>query len=158
MEERSILVLGVGNLLLGDEGVGVHVAQQLAEESLPEFMEVVDGGTGGFHLIPVMESFPYVVLIDATIDGRQPGTVTLLKPRFASDYPPSLSAHDVGLKDLISSLYLIGKVPEVYLITVSITGVQPMTLELSEPVKEAIPEVKKKISRILKELELAAIT
>jgi hydrogenase maturation protease len=135
------LVLGVGNLLMGDEGVGVVALRHLQEAGLAERAELVDGGTGGFHLLELFLENPKLILIDAAADGRAPGTVSLLRPRFARDFPPSLSAHDIGLKDLIESAALLGRLPEVQLITISVTNVSSLGLELSSPVAAALPEV-----------------
>jgi len=139
--KKNILVMGIGNLLLGDEGIGVQVAQHLENKPTPEYVDVLDGGTGGFHLLEQMESYDHVIIVDATMDDDPPGTVKVIEPVFAHDYPPSLSAHDVGLKDLIGSLYLLGKVPKVYLVIVSIKMIQPMTMDLSPPVMECIPVI-----------------
>lgn len=152
MHKPEILVLGIGNLLLGDEGIGVHVAQLLDRDQAFDQADVLDGGTGGFHLLETLESYPAVIIVDATMDKDPPGTVKLIQPRFAHDYPPSLSAHDVGLKDLIGSLYLLGKVPKVYLVVVSIEGIQPMTMDLSEDVVNSIPIVKETINDVIKEM------
>ncbi|MCA6079191.1 hydrogenase maturation protease [Fulvivirga sedimenti] len=149
----KILVLGIGNLLLGDEGVGVQAVQYMEKLDLPPDIDVLDGGTGGFHLLEIIQSYPTVIIIDATIDGQPAGAISILEPYFASDYPPSLSAHDVGLKDLIGSLYLLGKVPKVYLLTVSIEGIQPMTMNLSEPVQnnlEKIAEVARELVSVIR--------
>jgi len=139
IDDNKILILGVGNLLLGDEGVGIHAISALSKRPISHEVRLLDGGTGGFHLLSEIEDYEEVIIIDATMDGQQAGTVSVIKPKFASDYPPSLSAHDVGLKDLISALYLLGKVPQVTLIVVSITGIQPMRITLSDEVHEAIP-------------------
>ena len=69
-----------------------------------------------------------------------------MKPRFASDFPPTLTAHDIGLKDLIESAALLGDRPEVDLITISIGKLSSMTLELSEPVKAALPKIQQLVS------------
>ncbi len=148
-DHSEILILGIGNLLLGDEGIGVQVVQQLEKNKLFNDTDTLDGGTGGFHLLGKLEEYPFVIIIDATMDNDPPGTVKIIEPRFAHDYPPSLSAHDVGLKDLIGSLYLLGKVPKVYLVVVSIDGIQPMTMNLSDEVKSSIPDVIKAIEKIL---------
>ncbi len=144
--------MGIGNLLLGDEGIGVHVAQHLEKSSASTRFDVLDGGTGGFHLLEKMESYPHVIIVDATMDEDPAGTIKVIEPVFAHDYPPSLSAHDVGLKDLIGSLYLLGNVPKVYLVIISITGIQPMTMELSEPVKNSVPHVLDTIEKISEEI------
>ncbi len=145
----SILVLGVGNVLMGDEGVGVHAAWQLQRQPLPPGVSVVDGGTGGFHLLSYLQDYETVILIDATMDGELPGTVALLEPRYTSDFPRSLSAHDIGLRDLIESAALLGPLPRTFLITVSIDTVQPTGPHLSGAVDAALPRVTELVSSIL---------
>jgi len=145
------LVLGVGNLLLGDEGIGVLVAQKLAETGLAAKADIVDGGTGGFQLLSPLQEHARVIMIDAAADGRPPGTITLLKPRFASDFPRSLSAHDIGLRDLVESASLLGDLPRIDLVTISIERVPAMGLDLSEPVREALPRVAEIVRRLVEE-------
>ena len=146
-----ILVLGIGNYLMGDEGVGVHAVQALSKVPLPEGVDIMDGGTGSFDLMPVMAQYPLVILIDATMDGRPPGTVEVLRPRFSADFPLVLSAHDVGLKDMIEALEFKGELPEIILITVSIAGMKPMDITLSDEVKKSLPEVVRRVKALVKE-------
>jgi len=148
-DSKPTLVLGVGNLLMGDEGVGVHAARQLASEPLPSTVEVLDGGTGGFHLLSLFKEYDPIILIDATQDGDPPGTVKLVKPKFASDFPRTLSAHDIGLRDLLETAQLLGPLPTLYLITVSIGELQEMSVELSPSVSGAVEEVLRIIHGIL---------
>jgi hydrogenase maturation protease len=145
----SILVLGIGNLLMGDEGAGVHAAWALQRQPLPPGVTVVDGGTGGFHLLSYLQDYSTVILVDATMDGELPGTVSLLEPRYASDYPRSLSAHDIGLRDLIEAAALLGPLPRTFLVTVSIDTVQPTGPTLSAPVTAALPRVTELVTSIL---------
>lgn len=129
---------------MGDEGVGVSVARHIQERKrLPAGVTCVDGGTGGFHLLGMIQEARRVILIDATIDGKPPGTIARLQPRFSSEYPRTLTAHDIGLKDLLDSFYLLGdgKPPDVVLFTVSIPPLQEMKMELSPPVENAVPAV-----------------
>jgi hydrogenase maturation protease len=146
---KPALVLGVGNLLMGDEGVGVHAARQLASEPLPSTVEVLDGGTGGFHLLSLFKEYDPIILIDATQDGDPPGTVKLVKPKFASDFPRTLSAHDIGLRDLLETAQLLGPLPTLYLITVSIGELQEMSVELSPSVSGAVEEILRVVHGIL---------
>lgn len=139
--EDRILIMGVGNYLMGDEGVGVHVAQRLEAGSLPPRVDVVDGGTGGFHLLEYFENYPLVIMVDATLDDRAPGTVRKIRPRFASDFPPAMSTHDIGLKDMVSSLQLLGRMPEIHLFAVSIASIQQQGVELTPEVQSAVPEL-----------------
>ena len=134
---------------MGDEGVGVHAARALEREPLPPGVQLVDGGTGGFHLLPLLEGEAELVLVDATLDGRPPGTVRVLTPRFASDFPRSLGAHDVGLRDLIEAASLLGPLPLTHLVAVSIARVGPPGIELSPEVEAALPEVVRMVRRII---------
>lgn len=143
------LILGVGNYLMGDEGVGVHLAEQLSAEDLPEWAEVLDGGTGGFHLMGAMEQCPRIVIVDATLDGRPAGTIQLRRPRFSSDFPRAMSTHDIGLRDVLDGLSITGKMPDVYLYTISISDLQDLEIALSPPVESAMHEVKEEIKRLI---------
>lgn len=135
------LVLGIGNLLLGDEGVGVHVIRWLGEQAPLPGAVLLDGGTGGFHLLGAMQEARRIVLVDATDDGQPPGTISRLTPRYSADYPRGLSAHDIGLKDLLDAFHLLGDAPQVTLFTVSIDLPCGLGLELSPAVAAAVPEV-----------------
>ncbi|HRJ30677.1 MAG TPA: hydrogenase maturation protease [Cyclobacteriaceae bacterium] len=146
MERSSdTLILGVGNCLMGDEGLGVHLAQQLKKEIPAGFADVLDGGTAGFQLMEYIESYPRVILIDATLDGRPAGTIQLIRPKFASDFPKAMSTHEIGLKDLVESLTLLDRLPDVYLFVVSVKTIQPLSIDLSPEVLVVLPELKRGI-------------
>lgn len=136
-----MLILGIGNILMGDEGVGVEVVRALEKESLPANVECLDGGTGSFLLLEPMQNADRVILIDATIDGAETGTVRRLRPRFSTDYPRTLTAHDIGLKDLLDTFYLLGDEPDVTLFAVSIPPLQDMKFELSPELAPVVPRV-----------------
>jgi len=140
-KSNSILILGVGNYLMGDEGIGVHVMQEMAKIKLPEYVDILDGGTGGFLLLNCFEAYQTIIFVDATMDGKPAGTISLIRPKFASDFPSALSVHDVGLKDMIEAVYLMEEKPDLHLFTVSIEELVPMTIELSPDVKNAIPKI-----------------
>ena len=141
MAAPRILIMGVGNVLMGDEGVGVHAVRQLDARAWPAGVSLLDGGTGGFHLLAHFGTCDIVVMIDATLDGRPPGTVCVLEPRYASDFPRALSAHDIGLKDLVDSAAVLGMLPKVLLVTVSVATFQPMQLTMSQEVEASLPQV-----------------
>ena len=153
-KSNSILVMGVGNYLMGDEGIGVHVIQRMSKNSLPEYVDILDGGTGGFLLLSCFEVYPTIIFVDATMDGKPAGTVSLIRPKFASDFPSALSVHDVGLKDMIEAVYLMDHVPDIHLFTVSIEELNPMTVDLSKKVQEAIPKIIENILALSEELHL----
>ncbi|NPA68367.1 MAG: hydrogenase maturation protease [Chlorobi bacterium] len=152
--QNKLLVLGIGNYLMGDEGVGVHVIHALSKTKLPDRVDIIDGGTGSFDLMPILAKYPLVIFIDATMDGRPPGTIDVIYPKFAKDFPTVLSAHDVGLKDMIDALEFKGELPEIILLTISIKEMIPMTTELTEEIQKSIPEAVKRIKNILDKIKI----
>jgi len=153
-KSNSILVLGVGNYVMGDEGIGVHTIQELAKRELPSYIDILDGGTGGFLLLSYFEAYKTIIFIDATMDGKPEGTISLIRPKFASDFPSALSVHDVGLKDMIEAVYLMEKVPDIYLFTVSIEEINPMTIELNQKISDSIPNLINQILIQCKQLHI----
>ena len=147
------LVLGLGNVIMGDEGVGVHVVRALENHSLPSGVECLDGGTGGFILLEPLQNASRIILVDATDDGQPVGTVTRTKPQFSRDYPPTLTAHDIGVKDLLDAFYMQGGKRDVTLITVTIDPLQSISMDLSETVAKAADEA---VELIFAELQDAA--
>jgi hydrogenase maturation protease len=142
-------VLGLGNVIMGDEGIGVHVVRAIEKQKLPEGVECLDGGTGGFVLLEPMQSAGRVLLIDAAADDNPLGTVTRTTPRFSRDYPPTLTAHDIGIKDLLDAFYIQGGGPEVVLYAITIDPKQPIRMSLSELAAKAAEVA---VERILAEL------
>jgi hydrogenase maturation protease len=153
-KSNSILVMGVGNYLMGDEGIGVHIIQAMEKFKLPNYVDILDGGTGGFLLLNCFEAYSTIIFVDATMDGKPAGTISLIKPKFASDFPSALSVHDVGLKDMIEAVYLMDHVPDIHLFTVSIEELNPMTVELNKKVNKIIPQIIENILTLCKELHL----
>ena len=153
-KSTSILVMGVGNYLMGDEGIGVHAIQELSKLNLPDYVDILDGGTGGFLLLGCFEAYKTIIFVDATMDGKRAGTISLIRPKFASDFPSALSVHDVGLKDMIEAVYLMDHVPDIHLFTISIKEIHPMTIELNKKVEAAIPKLIKNILDLTETLHL----
>ena len=137
---------------MGDEGIGVHMAQILDKEIDSVDIDVVDGGTGGFHLLEYFEMYDHVILIDATLDSNPVGTIRLIKPRFAADFPNAMSTHDIGLKDLVCSLQLLDKMPDVQLFVVSIESIQQQGVNLTPEIQNVIPELKSRIMELAENL------
>lgn len=154
MEKGRVLILGIGNYLMADEGIGIHAVRMLEElQVMPEDVDFLDGGTGGFHLLEYFERYDHVVLIDATLDHHPPGTIRLIKPRFSSDFPAAMSTHDIGLKDLVGALLLLDSMPEVHLFVVSINSIQDQGIELTETAVNVLPQLKKQITELVKHLK-----
>jgi hydrogenase maturation protease len=145
----SILVLGIGNLLLKDEGVGIHVIRALEEENLPSGICLMDGGTGGLHLLSWLQEYNRIIMIDATLDENLPGTIRVICPRYASDFPPLMSAHEIGLYDMIEAMTLTGHLPEILLLVISVSDISEVGIGLSPEVENSIPEAIQIIKNLL---------
>ena len=145
---EKVLILGIGNILMGDEGVGVEVVRALEKAALPKTVTTLDGGTGSFLLLEPMQSAERVILIDAVAaDGEKTGTIRRLRPRYSKDYPRTLMAHDIGLKDLLDAFYLLGDEPDVTLFAVSISDFQDLKTGLSPQLQAVVPRVARMILR-----------
>lgn len=151
---NEILVLGIGNYLMGDEGVGVQFINRIDKTQFPENISFIDGGTGGFTLIPYIENHQKVIIVDATMDGKEEGTITLLKPRFSEDFPISLSGHNFGLKDMVDILSMLDTMPEIYLYTITILKMEPMCMQLSPKVDAAIEKVTNQIIQQIEKFKI----
>lgn len=140
-----VLVLGVGNLLMGDEGVGIHVLRRLELEPPIPGVRLLDGGTGGVNLLREFDGARDIILVDATRDGRAAGTITFLQPEFVGELPRGLGAHDFGLKDLFAAAALLGRLPRLHLYTITVETVIPMSTDLSPDVVQAVKPVTREI-------------
>jgi len=142
-QKAEILVMGVGNTLLGDKGVGVHAINYMKDKSFPVKIEMFNGGTGGFDLLSLVKDYEKIVLIDAAKanDGHSPGTVRIIKPKYSDEFQGALTTHDIGLKDLIANASPLDKLPEIYLVVISINPSQPVRMSLSEEISSALPNV-----------------
>lgn len=134
---------------MGDEGVGVYVVRRIESWPLPKNVHCLDGGTGSLQLLEALQQAARVLLVDATMDGNPPGTLRRLMPRFSSEYPASLTAHDIGLKDLLDAAYLLGAPLDVTLFAVSIATPQTLGMELSPAIAGRMEEI---AGRIYEEL------
>jgi len=149
---KRVLILGLGNPLLGDEGVGVRVAEELKGLELPDGVAVAEGGTAGLGLVGLMEGYQKVIIVDAADMGHPPGRVvrfTPLEARLKTVEIP-LSLHQLGLGEALA----LAKALEVAPAELVIIGIQPRRVEmgagLSSEVEGAIPQI---IRIILDELD-----
>ena len=140
---QKIVILGVGNLLLSDEGVGVHVAHELMKMELPPEVSVVEGGTDGFRLLNIITETDRMIVIDAVRGGADPASIYRFDVKDVRSVPPGFmtSVHQVGILEVIELSDLIGKTP-----STTVIGVEPKSLEMR---MELSPEVKEKIPRII---------
>ncbi|MDJ0950885.1 MAG: HyaD/HybD family hydrogenase maturation endopeptidase [Alphaproteobacteria bacterium] len=134
------LVLGLGNILLSDEGVGVRVVEALAADyRVPDEVEIVDGGTSGMDLMETVAGCDCLIVTDAVNADALPGTVL----RFADDavrafFQTRLSPHQLGLSDLLAALTLTDEAPR----RVILIGVVPADLSLGTELSETVAEAR----------------
>jgi len=147
IEPPSILVLGLGNLLMSDDSAGVRVVQRLSEQyRFPDHVTLLDGGTLGLDLLPYLEEVDRLLVIDAVETGSSAGTLVRLA---GDDIPLALatkvSPHQMGLKDLLTVADLQGYSPA----EMVLWGVQPasieMAMELSVEVAAVIGSLEEKV-------------
>lgn len=136
------LIIGFGNLLMGDDGAGIHLIQKLAAHDLPAEVELVDGGVNSFAGLAELPSAERAILVDAMTGGGTPGTIYRLTAQQLDALPKTsaISVHDFSLSD---SLQLIGRICK--LPPILIYGIEPVSLELtmqlSQPVELAVDKV-----------------
>ncbi len=150
MHRKKITVLGIGNLLLRDEGVGIHAIEALKKESLPDNVELVDGAAGGFDLMPIVENCDKLIVIDAIKTNEEPGAVYQFDPQeIEVQRDTSVSLHDVDFFHLLDYMRKHKRVPQVQMITI-VPHTMEMGMELSDIVKAKIPKI---VSLVLQEIE-----
>ncbi len=140
--KRPILVAGVGNLIQRDDGFGVHLVRALAQESLPDDVDLFDGGTLGVDMLPWLEGRRKIVFVDSVQARMEPGTVFRFEPdELSYQTEEKTSVHQIGLTDTLAMAKLRGTAPQ----EVVIIGVQPEVIawgdELSSVVQKVIPKV-----------------
>ncbi|HPS59292.1 MAG TPA: hydrogenase maturation protease [Spirochaetota bacterium] len=144
---KAVLVLGIGNILHMDEGIGVHVVNHIIEsgEVLPDNVEFADGGTFGFDLLPLMSGRRKIVIVDALKTEDKPGSIY----RFSAEHLVSrnyiYSLHDLGVKKLVDMLKLMGEDPEVEIIGIVPEDYTSFAIGISDSVRESIPRAVEEI-------------
>jgi len=152
----TILVLGIGNTVMSDDGVGVKVVQSLQDEyRFPDHVEVLDGGTLGLDLLPKLDGISHLIMVDAVETGAEPGTCVRLS---GEDLPialeTKLSPHQMGLKDLLAVARLLGHAPG----DMTLIGVQPGSIEMSCELTPAVAsQVEAMKGAVLRELEALGV-
>jgi hydrogenase maturation protease len=148
---KKTLVLGVGNLLLSDDGVGVHTIWRLQQtKQLPEEVQVIDGGTCGLDLLQYLEGVECLIVVDAVKAGKLPGTVLrMVDDQIPAYFALKVSPHEIGVAELMAA----AKLRDIYPVHVVVLGVQPECLEtgveLSPVVAARVDEL---VDQIVKEV------
>jgi hydrogenase maturation protease len=161
MSPKRILVAGVGNVFLGDDGFGVEVVRRLAGRELPEGVEVADFGIRGMDLAyALQDDYEVVVFVDAIPRGEEPGTVYLLEPEIEDDGEVTLDTHGMDPVNVIKLSHALGAEPARTLVVgcepqvvVSGEDYEDMLMELSDPVRAAVEEAVKLVESLVEEID-----
>jgi hydrogenase maturation protease len=153
-QAMRIVVLGVGNILLSDEGIGVHAVNRLVElYDLPEEVEVIDGGTSGMDCLDQVSEADHLIIADCMRSKKEPGTITRLTgDQIPAFFKTRISPHQVGLSDMLGALNFHGLMPR----NIVLFGVEPLSFDLS---MEPTPTVGARLPELVELLagELAEI-
>lgn len=162
---KRILIAGIGNVFLGDDGFGVEVVKRLAERELPEGVDVVDFGIRGLDLAyALMDPYEAVIFVDALPRGEAPGTVYLIEPGFEDEGEAAIDTHGMDPVKVIRFARALGaEIPRTLVV-----GCEPelvpgrrgfetrayddMLMELSEPVRAAVEEAAKLVESLVEEM------
>jgi hydrogenase maturation protease len=155
MAKPAILIAGIGNIFLGDDGFGVAVAKRLMSEPLPEPARVVDFGIRSFDLaFALLDAYEVTIFVDAVARGAEPGTLFLIEPDLTELDAAAIDSHSMNLMKALSLAKTMGgQFKRILLI-----GCEPLTLEsdaemeLSQPVAAAIDQAVAMILSLVNEI------
>ncbi len=150
---QRTLVLGIGNPLVRDEGVGVRVAEALDEGyRFPEGVQVLDAGTMGMTMLATLVGSDYVVVVDA-VDGtgHPPGTVVTMTAEEIAPAQILHSAHDMRLANVLEAAALMGRVPEAHVVGIQVGELTVGTMGLTPAVEDAVPRAVAAVLELLAE-------
>lgn len=135
------LVLGVGNILMGDEGLGVRVVELFERDyDLPEGVACVDGGVAGVSLSGYFKDYTHIIIVDAVSSGAAPATIHCFRGTEIKDIPPTATtAHQIGIKELIAISRFEGACPDIILIGIVPRDIS-FSMGLTPSVEAALPK------------------
>lgn len=146
---KNVLILGIGNLVLNDEGIGIHIIHILKSIGMPDGVDVLDGGMGSIDLLDTMQQYEHLILIDAAVDEFPVGTVRRLTPSFPADYPRLLYAHEKSVRDMICAMQSQQSATHIDMLAISVNHNPTLGMQLSPEVRRVIPQVLQLIFEIL---------
>ena len=145
-----VAVIGIGNILMADEGAGVEALNLLEKRGCPDFVELIDAGTAFFAIVSDLREYEKLIIIDVARGGQPPGTVYRFILDDVKGNQALISLHDIGVVDALRMERLVGGVPE----TIVFFGIEPHVVEfsigLSSPVRKRLPYL---VDRVMEELK-----
>ena len=152
MEKKHITILGLGNILLADEGFGVHFIRYFEDRYiLPDNVEIVDGGVMGYVLLDIFDRSDLIIVVDCIKLDDEPGSIyRFTHEEFITKLPPPTSAHEVKFSDVLIKAEMIGELPEMVFLCIVPKEFKDMDLEMTWDLKNRLPVME---SLLIKELE-----
>jgi len=152
----KIIILGIGNILLKDEGVGVKVIERLKRDyKFPSNIELIDGGTAGFGLIDLLEGAEHLIIVDAVQGNDEPGSIYRFK---FEDMPSSISKkfspHQIGILETLTLKKMLGKIPDTTIIAIQPKDCSNWGTELTPEIENKIPDMINLVIEEVKSLEV----
>ena len=145
------MVMGVGNILLSDEGLGVRFLDELAKNTLPDNVELLEGGTAGLELVHLIQDVDFLIIIDALNANAEPGSLFRFQPGDLQVIPEQyeVSFHQIGIVEVITMANVLGHAPQTL-----IFGIQPKSLEWGLEISPEIEALFPRLSElIIKEID-----
>jgi hydrogenase maturation protease len=150
---RKVLILGVGNLLLTDDGFGVHLVNSLKDIEFPAHITLLEAGTVSHQLIPLFREVDHLIVIDVVQAGDKPGSLFRFAPddmNFPAEQKASL--HQISLIDVLKMAELTGGKPKTTIIAVQPKDVSSWSMEMSDELKAVAPRVRELVLEELKKI------
>lgn len=146
---QTTLILGVGNVIMGDEGFGIHVVRGLKNVVLPTGVRIEEGGVGGFNLLGSLEGVKRVIVVDVMMADISPGEILCFRPGpdFSEPGKSIISFHQIGVPELVQMWGLLGYETEIFFLVT-----RPEKLEWSTELSPTVRLAADKAIRFLKEL------
>lgn len=152
MQSPKIMVMGVGNILLSDEGLGVRFLDELAKNALPANVELLEGGTAGLELVHLIQDVDFLIIIDALNANAEPGALFRFQPEDLQIIPKQyeVSFHQIGIVEVLTMANVLGKAPKTL-----IFGIQPKSLEWGLEISPEIEVLFPRLTElVLKEIDI----
>jgi len=148
----KILILGVGNILLKDEGVGVRAIEKLQRDyKFPSNVEIMDGGTAGLGLLNLFDGVDHLIIVDAIQGNDSPGSLYCFKfEDISANIPKKFSPHQIGILETLTVKKVLGKIPDTTIIAVQPKDCSHWGMELTPEIEDKIPNI---IALIIDELK-----
>jgi len=152
MKNYKLVVLGLGNLLLKDEGFGVHFVRRFQRKyRMPEHIAIIDGGTLGYALMDIICQTEHLLVIDTVKADDEPGSIYRFSPQAIPAYLDyTASAHEVEFMDVLLKAEMLGEAPATTIIAVSVGEIKEMGMELSEVMEDALLKVEDMVKQEIK--------